>query len=277
MGLLPIAAALLLTPNAMTPEGPATLRATFVGPVPHARFGPRVVVRWRVEVGEGSAAGPVALRVLRGDPMTGDAFGRGAVEQLPATPGAHEFPARLRILDGQVLGLDQQTGGHAIVTTDAHPDDAVDVWRPPLGVNEARRDFERRPGERLLISPTFELDVDGDGYGDKTQDENDLAISARPARRSIFVRVRNRGDRTVDNPRLLIRLRGARLLTRTHARPERPVPPGYRYQTLPHIPPGAVRSVRLHVSRSGYRAKLIAESEGFDPTRAALVVRGRSG
>ena len=86
----------------------------------------------------------------------------------------------------------------------------------------------------------------------------------------MLVRLRNRGERTVDQPRLLIRMRGARL--RTHTQPERG---GYRSLAMPHVPPGAVRSVRLHAARRGFRVELIAESEGFDPTRAAVVVRGR--
>ena len=276
MSLLPLAAALLVAPNTATPEGPATLRVTWLGAVPSIAYGPRVVVRWRVVVGDGSAAGPVALRVISNNPTRGPGIARGTgpVEQLPATPGVHEFAARLRFREGDALGMDQQAGRHAIIATDVYDEDAVDVWRPPLGPDETRLHEERIGHARLLISPVFEGDADADGYGDRTQDENDLDIAASPGRRAVRVTLRNRGDRPVHLPHVLVRMHHARLLNRsqvTWLRTER----GYRRVKLRKIEPRAKRTVFIRASRPGFRVKLVAGSEGFDPTRASVVVRGR--
>ena len=291
MGLLPIAAALLVTgpaPDALTPDGPATLRDTWLGAVPSIHYPPRVVVRWRVQVGEGGSAGPVALRVLTGNPHLAEAkaLQLGPAEQLPATPGVYEFPARLRFLNGDEIGLDQQTGRHAIVAqhedsdaerfVDPYELNAMDVWRPPLGDGETRGGYERIQGAQLLVTGQLEYDVDGDGYGDKTQDENDLAITASAGRRTVRVTLRNRGGRPVHRPHLLVRMRGARLLNGAHdpsLRAER----GYRRVDVRRIAAGGTRTVFLRASRPGFRVKVVAGSEGFDPTRAALVTRGRSG
>ena len=252
MSLLPLAAAAL----AVTPQGPATLRDTAVAPLPHAPFGPSVIVGWQVEVGEGGTAGPVALRVLTGDPQAPAPRGlqRGPVEQLPAEAGRYAFPARLRFHHGDAIGLDQQTGGHAIVVRRREDLFALDVWRPPLGVGEARGYDERDPGGGLALSWRMEEDVDEDGYGDETQDENDLALRARPGRRSIRVTLRNRGARVVDRPHVRI---------------------GSRVIELRSIPPGGTRSVLVRGLKRGFRVKLTAGSEGFDPTPVSVVVRGR--
>ena len=281
MSLLPVAVALLVTqptPGALTPDGAATLRASWLGALPAVVFPPRVVVRWRVQVGEGSAAGPVALRVLTGNTLQAEAKAvqRGPTEWLPAEPGVYEFPARLRFLNGQALGLDQQTGRHAVVSTTDHSEHAIDVWRPPLGEGETRAGYERAREQRLLVVGEMEYDLDRDGYGDKTQDENDLAIAARVQRRAVRVTLRNRGTRPVHLPHVLVRMRGARLLNRSRfsgLRDER----GYLRVSVRRIPPRGRRSVLIRASRPGFRAKLIAGSEGFDPTRSRVVVRARSG
>lgn len=294
MALLPLAAALLVSapvPNAVTPEGPATLRASWLGLRAPIQYLPRVVVRWSVEVGEGGAAGPVALRAISDSVHQREAraLARGPVEQLPAAPGTYTFPARLPFLSGNAIGIDQEAGRHAIVTqhspTDAGPMadpydlHALDAWRPPLETGATAGYDERIQGAQLAVELELEPDIDSDGYGDETQDANDLSISARAGRRAVRVLITNRGNRRVALPRVLVRMRGGRLEAPPPLRREwaKDVPAGYVAVEVASIPPRATLAVLLRSTRPGFRWRLTADSEGFDPTPTSTNVRGRSG
>jgi hypothetical protein len=76
-----------------------------VGSLPH----PSVLTGWRATVGPGGRAGTVRVRVRTrtGDQVVGDPV------QLPAEPGTYTFPAPR--VEGTAIGLDQATGGHAIM------------------------------------------------------------------------------------------------------------------------------------------------------------------
>ena len=313
IALLPSAASSQApAPDTLTPDGPATLRKTWLGAVPAIAYGPRVIVAWRIEVGPGGRGGPVALRVLRRNPNAPTTTGAGTSEirDLPAAPGSYEFPSRVRILDGDWFGLDQREGGHMILYTHPPGDgdrwsdhsllNAVDVWRPPLADGTSAQHGERLQGRQLLVTLRLERDVDSDGYGDLTQDLNDLATTATARRtaRGVIVRavVRNRGQRTVDQPRLRVKLRRGLRVRRVERSggcidrdPRGRVrcpwweshQPG-RAMTISLYPiaPGDVRTVKVEFSRSRSDRRWVrmwARSEGPDPTPAdaAVAVRPR--
>jgi hypothetical protein len=201
----------------LTPSGPSTIRAMWLGPSTAEGRAPEVLTRWSVMVGAGGRAGRVRLRVLESrERATGRA--NGPWEWLPAEPGTYSFPAPHVPYDyrSNDLALDQEAGGHALITF--HPDDPgrdsfsdpgelynLDVFRPLLA-DDARdvERSERRKGEELRLGATFERDLDGDALGDETEDVGDLtALSARVSEwrdgfAIITARVRNSGA-TVRN------------------------------------------------------------------------------
>lgn len=286
-------------PAALTPEGAATLRQSWLGARPSIGHGPRVIVRWSVEVGAGGRAGDVALRVLGGSERSPEATGRGtgSAVSLPAEPGTYEFSARLRFEDGDRIGLDQASGGHALLRE--HPPapeagewadprrlHAVDVWRPPLADGAAGGHQERRQGQELAVSVVLEPDVDADGYGDETQDLADLRVVSRRLQRgrgrtTFALAVQNRGPRTAHQPRLSLRLlRGSRLVAVSAPRcgvrrcrwPRTAT--GGRAIDLPPLRRGARHRVRLVVrGRTGAGLRLVASSEGPRSSRRAFALR----
>ncbi len=129
-----------------------------------------VIVRWRLRQTL-NVAGPGKLRVLKAaslglDPMwTG--IRSGETVPLPADAGTYEFPTRLSISAGDSIGLDAPAGHGSVVVT--VPGDKVAVYEPELanGATEPRDAFF---GAELTLNADVELDADGDGFGDETQD-----------------------------------------------------------------------------------------------------------
>ena len=165
----------------LTPKGPSTIRAMWLGPHTAEGRGHEIVTRWSVTVASGGRAGRVRLRVLHpGEKAT--VRGTGPWESLPAEPGTYEFAAPHVTYDyrDSGLALDQEVGEHALITY--HPDDPgqdrwsdrgelynLDVFRPPLADDARDAAYtERRKGEQLRISATTEPDRDRDFVGDKT-------------------------------------------------------------------------------------------------------------
>jgi hypothetical protein len=192
-----------------TPDGPATLTSTSlssvagtVGGLPvGGGSGQRVLMRWTVTVGAGGQAGLVRPVVggVSYDPV-----------ELPATPGTYTFPAPRVAVTG-ALGVQQETGRHAIVTregcrpeierfSDPCETKWVDIQRP------GQADVRDR-GAQLAVSWDTEPDVDGDLRGDLTEDRTDLRVSAVPARDPdgrlrIAVTLTNAGSIPADVPSL---------------------------------------------------------------------------
>ena len=103
-------------PQTATPEGPATLVSDWTGANTLEGFAPRVLMGVRVTVGRGGRAGRVRFRAQE---KPRSPVHEGAQVTLPAEPGAYTFPipgprVPWDYRDG-VLGLTQETGGHAIV------------------------------------------------------------------------------------------------------------------------------------------------------------------
>lgn len=171
-----------------------------------------VIVRWRVK--SGSAASGLALRALR-SAGTGSYVGVAASDpQNLSQAGTATFPARVPVKAGDILGLDDRTGGAKLAGTATAT--AIYAFSPPLG------SFAHIPSKQanreLLVNADIEHDADGDGYGDETQDLcptdetrhttclSNLSLSVRPEPApltvgralSYTVRVSNAGPSTAQ-------------------------------------------------------------------------------
>jgi len=136
-----------------------------------------VITGWRVASGAASPATEsvrVRLRLLRGqDPIPGAAT---VFRQLPlGEPGVHQFAARLPIEWNNRLALDVAVRGNgsgqaiAPIAYSAPGIGEVGEWIPPLG-NAPRLQPYRLADTDLLVKALVEQDLDGDGYGDASQD-----------------------------------------------------------------------------------------------------------
>ena len=125
-----------------------------------------VVVRWRVKTG--GAANKLALRALR-SADTGSYTGVAASgPQDVAQAGTFTFPARMPVQAGDVIGLDDGSGGAKVAATATST--AVYTFSPPLGSFAHIPSKGTNANRELLVSADIERDADGDGYGDETQD-----------------------------------------------------------------------------------------------------------
>ncbi|MDA0163426.1 hypothetical protein OM076_24345 [Solirubrobacter ginsenosidimutans] len=194
----------------LTPAGPATLLSQWTGPVTLEGRPPEVLVAARIEVGAGGSAGTVRVRA-----RYRDANAVGDPVQIPAEPGTYTFPAPHIRWDyrGSQIGLDQETGGHAILQQstcvpsafpggDPCENTRVNVFNPPGGEGAPS---EVRKGAKLAMEGVYEPDLDQDLVGDTTEDRTDLRISSAPAREvdgrlRIEVTVTNAGPLSADRP-----------------------------------------------------------------------------
>jgi hypothetical protein len=249
-----------------TPDGPATVRGNFLGPVtmegrPHA-----ILVRWRVTVGPGGRAGPVRLRVLGGRE---NAFVRsnGPREWLPAQPGTYEFPGTGVSYDTRNFGLalDQEVGGHVILSTvpsdgsgdlrrDPAEREVLDVFRPPLADDAQNAPYsERVKGRRMHIAVELEPDIDDDKLGDTTQDTGDLAVlrawlGAPRADGQVLVRARVRNVGSTVRHIQQIKHPGLRAFCFAPC-PGTPLPPGAEIELTRLLP--APAPARVEVESEG--------------------------
>lgn len=137
-----------------------------------------VITQWRVASGPVSPATEsvkLRLRLLRGQnpvPRATTAF-----RELPlAEPGVHRFAARLPVEWNSRLALDVAVRGNGSGTASAPiaysaPNiGEVGEWIPPLA-DAPRLQPYRLADTDLLVKAQVERDLDGDGYGDDSQDD----------------------------------------------------------------------------------------------------------
>jgi hypothetical protein len=162
-----------------------------------------VIVRWRVMTAASPAPVQARLRILSGITTVA----ASSIETLPAAPGIHTFATRLPAHAGERLAVDlldttpatapmvgRQTGDPV-----AHQ---VEFWMPPLTDGETRLPTNANAGLELYLNADIEPDVDGDGFGDETQDRcptvaapttgcpPDTLITKRPKKRISVRRAR---------------------------------------------------------------------------------------
>jgi hypothetical protein len=124
-----------------------------------------IVTRWRVRTSGAVTAmtfevvrrsSPTEMRVVASD------------THAVAGAGTTEFNSRIRIQAGDLLGLHATAGAMPLHTTPSGADQ-VDRFDPPLG-DTARGPDTSFGAAELLVQADVEPDLDGDGYGDETQD-----------------------------------------------------------------------------------------------------------
>ncbi len=129
-----------------------------------------VVVRWRVRTG--ITSGPMAFQVLRrpglgaADPATEVA--RSATVTPPITD-VSTHATRLPIAAGDAIGLVCCAAGADVRVTSAITGPGAQRWDPPVG-GTATAPTEPLPDEEVRVNADIEPDLDGDVYGDETQD-----------------------------------------------------------------------------------------------------------
>lgn len=291
-------ASALLAPTAQaasTPQGPATLSSVWRGAHTLALHPPHVLQSFTVTVEAGGSAGLVRLRASdrATDPGRGVVLGDWVT--LPAEPGRYTFPAPRVDMDGRslVLALDQQTGGHEIVDEDDCPPPvplgrgfcesvSLDVWTPMLadhfhGAPPGSQDgapppSTSKPGARLRIATTSEVDVDRDLAGDRTEDRTDLVVSGSAVRGRdgrLTITVTNRGPRPADLGWVSIDRPEARGWTPGCSTAPVVLFSGPRANDaascrLPVLAPGSSTTVSLATIDDGRPLVVTAESEGPD-------------
>lgn len=195
-----------------TPDGPATLMNRWTGASTLEGRPPAVLVGVGVVVGEGSRAGTIRVRA-----SNGDASGVSDPVELPAAPGEYTLPAPQIPWDDRTgsLGIDQTTGGHALIgRAPCRPEPGE--WADPCEIQRVEvfapgdlaKPTDAIKGGRLALTGLSEPDLDRDLAGDKTQDRTDLRASATTTRGAdgrlrTAVTVTNAGPRTADLPALL--------------------------------------------------------------------------
>jgi hypothetical protein len=157
-----------------------------------------VVVRWRVRVVTTQDPGvTAALRVIRGDV----GHGTGATESIPAAAGTYTFPTRLPIEAEDLIGID--TSGGLRYFAFGMDGDLREDWSPALPDGGSRPPDYTTTSSRVELNADVEPDVDGDGYGDETQDQcpGNPAVQAKPCDRTppkttITTQRKNKGSKT---------------------------------------------------------------------------------
>lgn len=263
----------VLAPTVATPEGPATIRAYWDGPVTLEGRPPEVLVGWGVTVGPGSLAGPVRLRVLQpGQKATAKAA--GPTVQLPAEPGTYNFDLPTGIpydYRDSGLALDQEVGMHVLLATRPNVESQTHVFQPRLADDAAGvTPTSIRTSLIPAIAPRIERDIDGDLLGDTTQDTGDLRVlTARVAGRDdrqklykLTARVRNTGTTVRHLPGIAIP-DGA-----YSWRCDPPLAGQFRHCGGPALQPGAEGDVTLWLGTPDDRrpTSVTVASEGPDAT-----------
>lgn len=284
------------SPESLTPEGPATLYSDWHGAHTLEGVPAELLVGFRVTVLPGGKPGTVRFLVHHrpsdGGPTAPPSVHAGPPVTLPAEPGSYVFPAPHVLHDYRdiSLGIEQETGGHAIAAqTRCAPEEgesdlcnsqSVDVYRPPIGaaVPDRRTASEVQRGRQLLIEPITELDIDNDGAGDQTEDRTNLRATATSTkltggRRAFDVTIENAGPRPANVPRLRASLmpspgRGSwspKCLSQNVFTPQGEVRSRDQFCVLAPLAAGERRTVRLVMPDIGRgEAYFSVSSEGKD-------------
>jgi hypothetical protein len=128
-----------------------------------------VIVRWAGRVPAGAPS--IDLRVLR-PAASGALTGVGTLNSLtPTADSTIARTARMPVKAGDLIGIDLANGEEIGIVERSSFDSGSHTYAPRLGATETRAptstdadDFE------ALFNTVVEPDVDGDGWGDETQD-----------------------------------------------------------------------------------------------------------
>ena len=132
-----------------------------------------VIVRWRA-----MGVGPALLRVVA---PNNTARGLSVPMNLGDPGVVFMQPSRVRIAAGELIGV-EKGGVMSSISVARNPGATIAAWRVPFASGETRSPDTRASallgrlfvdvgtGHDLLINSDIEPDVDGDGYGDESQD-----------------------------------------------------------------------------------------------------------
>lgn len=135
-------------------------------PIPIPEAG--VITSWRINAAPFAEHEVEYLKVMRPAGPANTFATVGESQAAPVShPGVNAFPARIAVQAGDRLGVFGTPGTFFCVTGD--PGDVMGVaeGNPPIATRAA---FTTNPGTQVALAATIEPDVDGDGYGDETQD-----------------------------------------------------------------------------------------------------------
>jgi len=132
-----------------------------------------VITRWRVR---SVSLGTVTLRVLRpnGD-GTFTAVGSSLPQSLTQRPARGEdasytFPTRISVQQGDYIALDRNRQAGGVYRQVGGDSFGLGVFVPPLPDSETGSPEAGQSGVELMLNADVEVDADGDGFGDETQD-----------------------------------------------------------------------------------------------------------
>lgn len=128
-----------------------------------------VIVRWRIRTD--AAGGPFALQVAR--PAGGDTRSGISTSEAMAVvaAGVSEFSTRLTVKQGDNIGIRWSASNMARFHGGVGvPGAAALYFTPALVDGETRNADVNNADTEFFVNADLELDVDGDGYGDETQD-----------------------------------------------------------------------------------------------------------
>ena len=153
--------------------GGCTAAAAGLGGRPVAIGADGVIVRWRIRA---ATRGTAALRVLR--PEAGGAYasvGAGPRQLLAKRPragrdAAYVFAVRIPVQRGDRLAVDLGRGPAGVYHLRREAGFATLGFEPAITGDQPRVATSALDGAELLINADVELDADGDGFGDETQD-----------------------------------------------------------------------------------------------------------
>ena len=140
-----------------------------------------VITRWRVRISDAFAPSDVRLRVVRPSGSAHAFISASDLESLPTGPATATYETSLAVQSGDQIGLETEQGRNVAVIYE-HPGPQLYLFNGSHHVGQASsapnlvyENFE------LTINADIEPDVDDDGLGDETQDDdldNDGAVDS---------------------------------------------------------------------------------------------------
>ncbi len=131
-----------------------------------------VLTRWRFHSSGDAAAGAVRLKIFRytGTGLAYEVLAESSLKTLdPDT--AYEFPERIRVNRGDLLGLTAVADAEVGITTPNTPGNQMAQFGGgDIPVGQTGTATIAWPNLRVNVAATVEPDADNDGFGDDTQD-----------------------------------------------------------------------------------------------------------
>ena len=129
-----------------------------------------VITAWRTSLSAGTMIAKLRVFALNQTETAVTPVGESAVEAI-AAGGRSEFPTRVPVAAGELLGLALNAGAddQGCATTTSSAEDVVGVaLSGPIGQSETLS--TAAPNVLINVAATLEPDADHDGFGDETQD-----------------------------------------------------------------------------------------------------------